>query len=99
MLATALGAGGISLRSEQMRSLLWSRADGLGVLFRQFILEVLVMAVVAALVMVIVLAVRRLIGAINSRWVWKDPLSGLTPPEDGSRRQVLRWTSPQMIHA
>lgn len=47
LLATLIGAGGVSLRSPSIRSLLWSHQDKLGLLFAKLIAEVLVLALLA----------------------------------------------------
>ena len=86
MLAAAFGAGGISLNSEQIRVVLWSRQGDVGVLLGQMILEVMVLAAVAALAAIVITAVRKGLASINKRLVWQDPVGDRSNPQGTSAK-------------
>ncbi|HAU38095.1 MAG TPA: hypothetical protein DCX07_10325 [Phycisphaerales bacterium] len=85
LLAAVVGAGGISLRSPQVRSLLWREGDHLRVLFAQFLVEVLLLAAVLVGAIVIVSVVRIVVARVRPQWMWRSPLS---------RRKADRGASP-----
>ena len=75
LLSATLAVGGVSLRSPQIRAMLWDRQGDLGGLYAQLMIEVATMALLAAAASLIVLLVRRAAGAINPDWLWKDPMA------------------------
>jgi len=97
LLAATLAAGGVSLRSPQIRALLWARQGDMGNLYVQLMLEAAMLAMLAAAAALIVFLVRRTARAINSNWLWKDPMVEMPsadapkakPPRPG-RLAVLR---------
>ena len=78
LLAATLSAGAISLRSPQIRGLLWTRPADLDGVYCQLMLEAVMLAMLAAAGALIVYFVRRLIGAVRPDWLWRDPLLELT---------------------
>jgi hypothetical protein len=75
LLAAAVGAGGLSLRSPRIEALLWERGESLGGLFLELIVEVVVLAVILAAAMLVVEVVRGLLGRIRPGWRWTNPLT------------------------
>ena len=73
LMAALLGAGGISLRSDQLRGMLWHWQDRLPSLFLVMAAEVLLMAAVLLAAALVVDAIRRLIARAKPGWVWKSP--------------------------
>lgn len=69
--ALLIGMGGLSLRSPQIRSLLWFRMDALTGLYETLILEVLLLAAVLVAGDIIAAQVRRALGRARPGWVWK----------------------------
>jgi len=74
MLAVLIGIGGLSLRSEGIRTLLWDRQDELGGLYGELVLEVVMMFVILAAAAAVIGLVRRVAGRLVPTWVWRDPL-------------------------
>jgi len=96
VMAALLGVGGLALRSQSFRSLLWSQqGDGanpheLQTMYGQLIAEVVVLTAVAVLVGMIVLLTRRLVRLALPGSGWHDPLADAiatpargTPPPKG----------------
>lgn len=75
LLAATLAAGGVSLRSPQIRSLLWTRQGDMAAMYGELMLEAALLAVLAAAAALIVVLVRRMMAAIRPNWLWKDPLA------------------------
>ena len=70
-LATVLlGAGGISARSTQFRTLLWARSDGPLGLYLGLIAEVVVLTGLLLAVYGVVVGVRRIVAAAWPGWTW-----------------------------
>ena len=85
LLAATLSAGAVSLRSPQIRGLLWTRPADLDGVYSELMLEAVMLAMLAALASLIAYLVRRLVGAVRPEWVWTDPLADLT---DEQRKNV-----------
>jgi len=99
MIAAAFGAGGVSLRSARIRSLLWSRQADVGGLFTELALETAVLLVAAVGAGLIVLIVRKTVSGTYPRWVWKDPLAKLSEKQrkkvkDGQDKPAAYWGDP-----
>jgi hypothetical protein len=103
IMAAILGVGGLALRSQSFRGLLWSRQGDathpqeLQSMYGQLIAEVVVLTALAVMVAMIVLLSRRLAGWAAPRWVWRDPLADTiappprgTPPPNGFLNATLR---------
>ena len=69
LLAALIGIGGLSLRSGQMRTLVWSMRGDIPQLYTGLILEMLFLAAVLAVAVWIVGAVRHVVAAVRPRWV------------------------------
>jgi hypothetical protein len=103
LLAAAFGAGGVSLRSPQIRSLLWTRNADIGPLFGGMIAELLMLGAVAIAAIVIAACVRRAVASVSGRWLWKTPLVDAagrpgvppSPVEPYLRRLFSGVTSPK----
>ena len=76
LLATLIGAGGVSLGSPRIQALLWRRTGHWGGMYLQLAAEMLVLLVVLVGVVAIIATVRRLIGRVRPGWLWRDPLAG-----------------------
>lgn len=74
LLAALIGAGGISARSPQFRTLLWAQGDGLGGLYLGLIAEVVFLAVVLLAAFAVIGTVRRIMAMAWPGWVWKPPM-------------------------
>lgn len=86
LLAATLSAGAVSLRSQQIRALLWVRQDDLGGLYHQLMLEAAMLAVLAGAASLIVLFIRRTARGINENWLWKDPMAEAPPAGEADGR-------------
>lgn len=73
VLATALGIGGLSLRSSQMRSLIWAAHGHQAAMLGGLAAESLMLAGIAASAAVVIVLVRAAMAAVNPRLTWKDP--------------------------
>lgn len=78
LLAATLAAGGASLRSEQIRRVFWARQADMAGLYTELMLEAIMLALLAALAVLIVFLVRRLMAAVRPNWMWTDPVAELT---------------------
>lgn len=78
LLAALIGAGGVSLRSHQIRSLLWTSQSEFGNLYLKLMVEIVLLGAVLLVASVAVAFIRGIIGRIRPGWVWKDPLKNLT---------------------
>ncbi len=78
--AVLLGAGGISARSPQFRTLLWARSDGPAGLYLGLMAEVVVLTGLLLTVYGVVVGVRRVVGMAWPGWTWKS--LPLEPAED-----------------
>ncbi|MGA2265034.1 MAG: hypothetical protein ABSH10_01210 [Phycisphaerae bacterium] len=81
ILAAAIGAGGVSLRSADFRTLLWLQQDGFAGLFRLLIAETMFLAVVLLVAVLIVVGIRFLAGRMAPWLVWR-PMPLAAPPDD-----------------
>jgi len=79
--ATLIGAGGMSLRSGQMRRLLWDYMDSAATLERQMIVEVLILTGVLIVAALIVGLVRSAVRRARPGWLWACPLAELSRAE------------------
>lgn len=75
MIAVLIGAGGLSLRSGQIRALLWNNMANSGVLYSKLILEVIVLALLLAVAETVISLIRGAIGRVMPGLLWADPLS------------------------
>ncbi len=78
LLAATLSAGAISLRSPQIRGLLWTRTADLDGVYCELMLEAVMLAMLAAAGSLIVYLVRRLVRSVRPQWLWTDPMAELT---------------------
>ena len=102
MIAAAFGAGGVSLRSARIRSLLWSRQPDVGSLFSELAGETVVLLVAAVGAGLIVLIVRKAISRAQPRWVWTDPLAKLSEEQrkkvkDPPTKPLAYWGDPLLV--
>ncbi len=103
LLAAMLGAGGISMRSGQMRTLLWESAPNISGLLGELKLELLILAVAAALAATVAWAVHRILAKIHSSWQWTDPLEKLTqeqrdnPGKAPFDDRLIFWGNPVLM--
>lgn len=88
MLAVLIGAGGLSLRSEGIRALLWDRQGELGGLYGELVLEVVMMFVILAAAAAVIGLVRRVAGRLVPGWVWRDPLPEVHTSGDRRHRPL-----------
>jgi hypothetical protein len=86
VMSALLGVGGLGLRSQSFRSLLWSRQGDaanpheLQTMYGQLIAEVVVLTAVAVMVAMIVLLTRRLVRLALPGSGWRDPLADAIAP-------------------
>jgi len=90
MVATLIGAGGISLRSGQIRRLLWTHMADTDVLYYKLVLEVILLGLLVIVADAVIGLVRSGIRRVRPRWVWMDPLRNLP----GERRFELGRADP-----
>ena len=76
MIALLIGLGGLSLRSGQMRSLLWDHNGQAGQLFWKMAIEVIVLAALVLLAEILISLLRALITKLDPKLGWSDPLVG-----------------------
>ncbi len=91
LLATLIGAAGVSMRSPQIRGLLWEQTDSFARMYAAMIGETLILAVVVAGVAGIVLLVRRAAGAARPRWRWRGPLERLGEAQRQAALSSPKW--------
>ena len=77
ILATMIGAGGISLYSPRLQALLWERQGNIASVFSQLRLETLLLSLVLLGAVVVIAVVREGMRAWKPQWMWKSPLSVL----------------------
>ncbi|MBS3733948.1 MAG: hypothetical protein KGY99_03370 [Phycisphaerae bacterium] len=75
LMAAVLGVGGVSLRSPQMRGLLWAWSGPLRNVFGWLIAELALLAALLFVAALIVDLVRRGIAAVRPQWLHKDVLA------------------------
>ncbi|MCE5276541.1 MAG: hypothetical protein ABFD92_17105 [Planctomycetaceae bacterium] len=85
VLATLVGAAGLSLRSPIILPLLWNNQDALGTLMGRMILETMLLAALVLAAVLVAGWVRRRIISLNPAWAWQDPLATLTEEQ---RRKI-----------
>ncbi len=96
MLATLIGAAGISLKSHSIRTLLWLKEDSFGSLFASLLGELWLLAAIMLLAALAAWLARRLTTQVAPGLSWKDPLADLTHKQ----RQTVRVTNgPYIGHA
>ena len=81
MLVVFVAAGGVCLRSESIRPVLWANQSDLAGLYRGFVLELLLLVLVVGACAAIVGLVRRFVGSVRPRWRWNDMHANLTKSE------------------
>ena len=91
IMAALLGVGGLALRSQSFRGLLWIRQGGpmhpqeLQSMYGQLMAELAVSTALAVMVAMIVLLTRWLVGFVVPGLVWRDPLAeAIAPPPKGT---------------
>ena len=99
LLSATLSAGGVTLRSPQIRALLWARQGDMGRLYGQLMIEVATMAVLAAAAALIVLLVRRLARTINPNWSWKDPMADESDQRPAAAVMLVRCAACVVLAA
>jgi hypothetical protein len=87
LLASLIGAGGMSLRSAAVRPLLWR---DLGSLHGQFIADMLILLAVVLVALAVVALVRWAISWVRPQWLWRSPIAGLTEDERKGRAEAAR---------
>ena len=92
LLAATLAAGGVSLRSPQIRALLWARQGDMAAMYGELMLEAVMLAMLAALASLIVVLVRRAVRAVKPDWLWRDPMADLT---EAQHRDAARTHAPK----
>lgn len=90
MVATLIGAAGLSMRSPQMRTLLWLQGNDFTALFSKLIGETLLLAAVLAGAAAIIVAIRRAVGAAKPGLMWTDPLADAPKPELPRDQAIMR---------
>ena len=86
LMAVLFGAGGLSLRSAQIRGLFWAHADAMGPLYGTLAVELLLLAGVVVGCMFIVAVVRAMARRVVPRWVWQGP-----PGIEGPHERAAFW--------
>jgi len=76
--ATLIGAAGVSLRSPQIRAMLWTRQDDLSGLFVGMIVETVVLFAMLVAAAAIIALVRNAVRSIKPTWVYR-PTSARGP--------------------
>lgn len=76
LLGVVIAAGGLSLRTEPIRQLLWVGKGDMSGLYLSLVLEVIVLGIVLFFAAAVVGIVRRLIGSVRPGWIWRGPLGG-----------------------
>ncbi|MCK4275302.1 MAG: hypothetical protein KAX78_02240, partial [Phycisphaerae bacterium] len=76
LLGVVIAAGGLSLRTEPIRQLLWVGEGDVSGLYLSLLLEVIVLGIVLFFAAAVVGIVRRLIGSVRPGWIWRRPLGG-----------------------
>lgn len=90
LLVVLIGAGGISLRSPQIRALFWAHPGQFQWVFGQLLLESLVMAVVLGAAYLVILTVRGALRSIMPGVAWKSPIQQLTAEQRETLAQKIR---------
>lgn len=90
LLATLIGAGGVSLRSPSIRSLLWSHQDKLGLLFAKLIAEVLVLALLALCAGVIISVIHWGASRLRPK---RRPMNEANRPDSGGALSPPLWAT------
>ena len=78
LLAALIGAGGVSLRSPQIRGLFWALPGQSGGIYLSLILETVMMAGALLAACVLIGAVRGVIARLRPGWLWVNPLERIT---------------------
>lgn len=77
LVAVLLACGAVSIRSGQIRPLLWRSGGEVGRLYAAMAIETLLLAIVLVVAVAIVAMVRSLVAAVRPGWLWRDPLERL----------------------
>jgi hypothetical protein len=93
MLATMIGAAGISLKSHSIRPLLWLKEDSFGSLFASLLGELWLLAAIMLVAALAAWLARRLVSTIAPGLAWKDPLADLT----NKQRQTVQPENSAVI--
>ena len=78
LVALVVGAGGLSLRSHSIRTLLFDRQEDMGAMYWQMALEVVVLAALIAVGAVVAGLARQMARAAMPKLAWRDPLPDLS---------------------
>ncbi len=79
MIATLIAAGGVSLRSSQLRTIFWRQDASIPSVYLQMAVELLVMLAILLAAYAIIIAIRKAVSKMKPAWVWSSPVSA-TPP-------------------
>ncbi len=89
MVAALVGIAAVSVRSPQLRTLVWLQSGGLGAMFARLIVEVVVFGVILACAVIVAGRVRAAILAIRPGWGWRPPWH---VPDDSQSPPATRLT-------
>jgi len=84
MLIVLLGAGGMALRSAQIRAWLWQQNSHIPAMYGGLAAEIVAGAAVLFVAAVVVDFTRRLVARARPGWLWRSPLEGLTDEDAAS---------------
>ncbi len=94
LVATLLACGALSIRSPQIRSLLWRQTGDIGGMYVLMMVETVLMAAVLVAAVAVVAMIRSLLATARPNWLWRDPLEhlgGEPASHDRSLPLVRRW--------
>ena len=86
LIATLIGVCGLSLRSPQMRTLVWQYPEGTRGMFLQLVGETALLVVVLVVALVVIAMFRSLVASINPSWVRRDVWATMTAEDMGEVR-------------
>ena len=84
LMATLLAAGGMSLRSCPLQSLLWYQGQNIPAVYAGLMGEVLLMWVLAVAAWAIIVGTRRLAAQVRPGWVWSGQMPGIATEGGGN---------------
>lgn len=96
--ALLIGTMGLSMRSAQIRELLWTFLERPGVLYGRLIVEIVILTAVLAVALIVIQLVRRAMEALMPALAWKDPFTDL-PDTAGARHVFDRHSGKWLISA
>ena len=83
LLATFVGAVGVSMHSESIRVLFWANQESFGRVFMQLIAELAVLFFVAVVTIHIICRVRAIMARVCPGWMWKGRITEHTVSLEG----------------